>query len=105
VVDESGKEIEKGQEVKHDYILVCIDCGRGFTLTAGERDFYNGRNLSLPKRCSVCRKKRRDAEKTAGAVPASVVPASVVPAISVTVPATDKSAADAKPVEDQDDLS
>jgi Probable zinc-ribbon domain len=49
-----------GQVIKRDYIFACVDCGRDFTLTEGECDFYTGRSLSLPKRCSVCRKTRRD---------------------------------------------
>lgn len=61
-----------GQVLKRDYIFACIDCGRDFTLTDGECYFYTRRNLSLSKRCSVCCKKRRDAEKNAISSPVSI---------------------------------
>jgi hypothetical protein len=42
-----------------DQIIKCCDCGAGFILTAGERQFYFDRHLNLPKRCPECRRKRR----------------------------------------------
>lgn len=33
----------------------CVQCGEVFTLTDSEVDFYNSKNLNLPKRCRNCR--------------------------------------------------
>ena len=41
----------------------CIACGNQFTLTDAEIDFYNNKNLNLPKRCEECRAKRTEIEK------------------------------------------
>ncbi len=37
----------------------CVQCGKNFTLSDSEIDFYNSKNLSLPKRCKQCRKKNK----------------------------------------------
>ncbi len=42
-----------------DLELCCITCGDAFVLSSGERSFFTGKNLSLPKRCSPCRKAPR----------------------------------------------
>lgn len=41
-------------------ILDCIDCGQAFRFTIGEQEYYHSKNLSTPKRCPACRKKRRE---------------------------------------------
>lgn len=41
-----------------NYLLKCIECGAGF-FTEGERDFYNSKGLHMPKRCKVCRDKKK----------------------------------------------
>lgn len=41
----------------------CVSCGRQFTLTDSEIDFYNNKNFDLPKRCEECREKRNKIEK------------------------------------------
>lgn len=52
--------MERKQEEKvTDHIIRCCDCGSGFILTYGERQFYSDRQLNLPKRCAECRRKRR----------------------------------------------
>lgn len=33
----------------------CVQCGKRFTLSEYEIEFYNSRNLSIPKRCKQCR--------------------------------------------------
>ncbi len=35
--------------------FICKDCGRPFTLTASNIDFYEKKGLHLPKRCEPCR--------------------------------------------------
>ncbi|MFV0519467.1 MAG: zinc-ribbon domain containing protein [Lachnospirales bacterium] len=44
---------------------ICKDCNKEFILTEGEINFYNSKNLDLPKRCSECREKNKhNNEKT-----------------------------------------
>jgi hypothetical protein len=38
---------------------ICLDCGDMFEITVGNREFYGGRGLQLPRRCEVCRRARR----------------------------------------------
>ncbi len=47
-----------------DIKIVCKDCGKEFTFTAGEQEFYNEKGFSNPVRCKECREKRK-AEKNA----------------------------------------
>ena len=43
-----------------DEQLVCEDCGKEFTFTAGEQEFYAEKGLvNKPKRCPECRLARR----------------------------------------------
>lgn len=42
-----------------DAIIKCLDCGVGFTLTPGEREWYIRHAYNLPKRCRECRQRRR----------------------------------------------
>ena len=46
------------EEIK-DNILRCIDCGEDFVFTVGEQRFFFSKSMSQPKRCQVCRNKRR----------------------------------------------
>lgn len=38
---------------------ICKDCGKEFFMTYNEVHFYEGKNLHVPKRCKVCREKRK----------------------------------------------
>ena len=40
-------------------LLTCIDCGKEFTITNGEHEHYESKNLPLPRRCPECRKARK----------------------------------------------
>jgi CxxC-x17-CxxC domain-containing protein len=43
-----------------DRALTCRDCGKEFTFTAGEQEFYSQRGLmNEPRRCYDCRQARR----------------------------------------------
>lgn len=42
-----------------DQRIECVDCGRVFTWTEGEQQFYRERGLSPPKRCPDCRRRKR----------------------------------------------
>lgn len=47
-----------------DKTLVCQDCGKEFTFTAGEQAFYKEKGLdNEPKRCKECRDKRKAARE------------------------------------------
>ncbi len=42
-----------------DKTLICSDCGREFTFTASEQDFFAKKGFSDPSRCPDCRAARR----------------------------------------------
>jgi len=43
-----------------DMTLTCCDCGHEFSWTKSEQDYYWSRELSQPKRCLTCRRRRRE---------------------------------------------
>lgn len=44
-----------------DKILVCKDCGKEFTFTAGEQEFYAEKGLmNEPQRCKECRQAKKN---------------------------------------------
>lgn len=44
-----------------DKTLLCEDCGREFTFTVGEQEFYQEKGFeNEPKRCRECRVNRRN---------------------------------------------
>ncbi len=46
-----------------DKILTCRDCGRSFTFTVGEQQFYAERGFqNEPSRCPECRNARRSTQ-------------------------------------------
>ena len=50
-----------------DKVLICKECGKEFTFTAGEQEFYAEKGLQEPKYCKECRdarKAQRKAERT-----------------------------------------
>jgi CxxC-x17-CxxC domain-containing protein len=48
-----------------DRILSCRDCGKDFTFTAGEQDFFATKGLAhSPSRCPNCRAARRGGEQS-----------------------------------------
>ena len=53
-----------------DITLKCL-CGRDFTFTKGEQEFYSGKGYTPPKRCEECRAKKR-ADRIARDVDASL---------------------------------
>lgn len=45
-----------------DRTLVCKDCGKEFTFTDGEQEFYKEKGLqNEPQRCQECRKAKKAA--------------------------------------------
>lgn len=53
------------EEMKEAIEINCKDCEIPFEFTAGEQEFYRENGLNPPKRCPVCRirKKQRYAEQ------------------------------------------
>jgi hypothetical protein len=49
----------KDQSQYTDKYIVCVGCGDGFLFEAGEQFFFQSKGLAVPKRCPVCREKRR----------------------------------------------
>lgn len=41
----------------------CIECGNIFTITKGNKEFYDERKLNYPKRCPSCRSRSKQSEK------------------------------------------
>ncbi len=40
-------------------LRTCKDCGGAFTITYGEKEFFDAKGMNLPTRCEACRKKPR----------------------------------------------
>lgn len=40
----------------------CVQCGKTFSLSESEINFYKSKNLDLPKRCKSCRDKNKNGE-------------------------------------------
>lgn len=47
------------EETCEDIKRLCIDCGLEFCITIQEQFFFASKNLSFPKRCKECRKRRK----------------------------------------------
>ena len=45
---------------KQDLVQVCRDCGNEFTITVSEQNFYESKELALPRRCADCRAARKN---------------------------------------------
>ena len=45
-----------------DKNLTCKDCGNEFVFSAGEQEFYAGKNFPDPMRCSECRKIKKESK-------------------------------------------
>ena len=56
VSNDNEKEI---LPVEEDKDIICRDCGKAFTFTVGEQEFYKSKNFAFPQRCRQCAKKRR----------------------------------------------
>ncbi|WP_078427622.1 RQC-minor-1 family DNA-binding protein [Alkalihalobacterium alkalinitrilicum] len=56
---ESINEALKGS-APQDLLLKCWECGKRFTFTIGEQQFYKEKGFTYPKRCEECRNQRND---------------------------------------------
>ena len=61
---EGRKQTNNQSEVKtmyEDKTLVCKDCGKEFTFSAGEQEFYAEKGFeNEPQRCKECRQARKN---------------------------------------------
>lgn len=61
------KVVEKIAQLKimPTQFIVCVDCNTEFTFGENEQKFFESKNYTPPKRCKLCRFKRRnEKEKT-----------------------------------------
>jgi hypothetical protein len=49
-----------------DQTLTCADCGREFTFSASEQEFFRERGFTPPKRCKECRQANKDRRAGSG---------------------------------------
>lgn len=56
---EALNEAIKGSE-PHDVLIKCWECGKRFTFTIAEQQFYKQKGFTFPKRCKKCRNQRDD---------------------------------------------
>lgn len=47
--------IFKGGKVMENKTIICKDCGKEFTFTVREQEFYASKNFVEPVRCKECR--------------------------------------------------
>ena len=59
VANHDGEDKETDLVLPEDKEITCKDCGKTFTFTVEEQQFYKERHLSEPKRCKECAKARR----------------------------------------------
>ena len=52
-----------GESQYQDKTLTCADCGKEFTWSASEQEFFAEKKFAPPKRCLDCRKRRRQEKK------------------------------------------
>jgi len=62
--------------------ITCTDCGRSFTMTNGEVEFFTSKGMSVPKRCKTCRQKA----KSGGAAPSAYRPTTATRPTSTYTP-------------------
>ncbi len=49
-----------------DQTLTCTDCGKQFTFTESEQEFYRSKGFSTPGRCPDCRAARKAQRESGG---------------------------------------
>ena len=54
-----GEDKETDLVLPEDKEIRCKSCGKVFTFSIGEQEFYKSKSFPFPKRCKKCSKKRR----------------------------------------------
>ena len=57
MVKDLASQIQESKQITYQS-LRCKDCGKTFTLSNGEVEFFKKKSLSLPKKCPTCQKNR-----------------------------------------------
>lgn len=57
-IDEDMERAESILKKINEEVILCKDCRQYFLLSKSHREYYLGRGLSIPKRCSSCRLSR-----------------------------------------------
>ncbi len=56
---ELGEDKETDLVLPEDIEIRCKSCGKVFTFSIGEQEFYKSKSFPFPKRCKKCSKERR----------------------------------------------
>ena len=62
-VHEADEDMDRANSILkkiNEEVIRCKDCGEYFILSKSHREYYLGKGLSVPKRCSACRLSRRE---------------------------------------------
>ena len=59
VANHEGEDKETDLVLPEDIEIRCKSCGKVFTFSIGEQEFYKSKSFPFPKRCKKCSKKRR----------------------------------------------
>ena len=62
-VHEADEDMDRANSILkkiNDEVILCKDCGEYFILSKSHREYYLGKGLSIPKRCSACRLTRHE---------------------------------------------
>lgn len=62
-VHEIDEDMDRANSIMkkiNEEVIQCKDCGEYFLLSKSHREYYLGKGLSIPKRCSSCRLSRRE---------------------------------------------
>lgn len=54
------------EPVLEDQVLTCSDCGREFTFTVQEQQYFSEQAFDSPTRCTSCQQAKRDQRKAEG---------------------------------------
>jgi CxxC-x17-CxxC domain-containing protein len=58
------KKRKRGNKMYEDKTVICKECGKEFTFTAGEQEFYAEKGfVNEPQRCKPCRDARKNASR------------------------------------------
>lgn len=62
-VHEADEDMDRANSILkkiNEEVIRCKDCGEYFILSKSHREYYLGKGLSIPKRCSACRLTRHE---------------------------------------------
>lgn len=60
-ISRAERRAEEERENAIAHTVKCKDCGEEFSITVGEKEWYEAKGLCIPARCPACRRKRKKA--------------------------------------------